>query len=347
MQNSIQRGALVNLLVERLDRLPWLTLQEREQIARTLDCFDGEYSCFVNYLTLPLYDSLADLLSRSIVSTPRPPDVSVIVPVYQADPVLLERALRSLQAQVGVRLHCLISIDGRSEDRDLVVSLLDRLGEWPNQSVAEVIFSPENRGVAICRNRALRRVRTQFFTSLDADDLFHPLRCLHAILILASHQVRRVNTGYARVSLNQKKLILVNGKLSLIGHNSFLAEASLLADYGYLADLPRHEDTEYFQRLLFYKEPMIDLFPVGHYLHAEARPDYVSLSTDGRREVHEVLGHPYLCGTVIAGLTSEREQWNRQFQELYSSNAREALPSLFPPEPPVAGERRPSGRFGF
>lgn len=337
---------LIQDLRSALALLPWLQPADQQLALEQLALFDAAYPVFSRYLSRSLCEDLAALLPRITFHTPHPPALSVVVPVYRANPLLLRQALLSLKGQIGVQIRCLISVDGRDEDRLLVEQLLQDIGtEADDRWAVEVIVDSQNRGVAICRNRALARVTTDFFTCLDADDLFHPLRCLHAVMRLAGHGVRRVNTGYARVSLQQNKAVLVNGKIAQIGHNSFVAQTSLLRDYGYLADLPRHEDTEYVQRLLHYQEPMVDLPFVGHYLHTEPSMDYQSLSTDGRREAYAVADHPYLCGTIDSAITPERAAWNRRFAELYQATPRQMLAEAFPAQPPMLSTDAQPFRF--
>ncbi|GDX77118.1 hypothetical protein LBMAG41_21960 [Cyanobium sp.] len=87
-----------------------------------------------------------------------------------------------------------------------------------------------NRGVGLCRNRAFQEVTAPFFSCLDADDIFHPLRCLHALLALQSSGVDRLNTGWSRVSLDENKIVLINDRLHCTGQSSFwLVQRSSLA----------------------------------------------------------------------------------------------------------------------
>lgn len=79
---------------------------------------------------------------------------------------------------------------------------------------------------------------------------------------------------------------------------------------------------------------------VGHYFHTEPRPDYASLSSVCRQEVHPISGHPYLCGTVIA---EQPESWleiERSHRQRYHSLLAEALRAAYPADPDAApGER--------
>lgn len=324
--------------LERLDAmaaalrtLPWIDPEEQGVIARILLDFDAEYWTFVRYLSLPLYEELQGLLSNSSMEGWRQrPALAVVIPVHRPSEHLLRSALRSLRQQVGVAIECLISVDGRQEDLDLVHRLLTEQGGEEEHWKASVFFSEVNRGVGKCRNRALREITSRWFTLLDDDDVFHPLRCLHGWLLMHLHGVPLVSTSWSRVSMSQKKIVLINNSLVNCGVNSFIAATDLLGTYGYMADLRYFEDTEYMQRLQFFQVPMMSSAKVGHYLHTEPNPEYLSLASRWRQEVHPIEGHPYLCGSVIGGIDEECAGYERDYQRRYREALAEGLARAFP-----------------
>jgi hypothetical protein len=324
----------IGALLEGLKVIPWLDDEEAGQIAQSLLEFDGRYWPFLRILSLPLYSELTGLLlnASALSHLQERPRISVVVPVYSASRDLLLAGLDSLRKQVGVGIDCLISVDGREEDRQLVQEVLSQLGaaEDSQDWKVSVFMLEHNRGVGMCRNRALREVSTPFFTCLDADDVFHPLRCLHAFLVLQLSAVARVNTGWSRVSIREAKIVMINGLISTHGHNSFIARSEILRKYGYLSDLRVHEDTEYMQRLRYFNVPMLDSGIVSHFLNSEVGPDYKSLSTPLRHEVIPIEHHPYLCGTVIASADQERLQIESYHQTLYDQLMSAALLKAFP-----------------
>jgi len=326
----------IGALLKSLKAIPWLDGEEAEEIAESLLEFDGQYWSFLRILSLPLYSELTGLLlsGTALPHLQERPRISVVVPIYSANHVLLLAALNSLRQQVGVEIHCLISVDGREEDRLLVQEVLAQLGAAEDSPYWKVsVFMLEhNRGVGMCRNRALREVTTPFFTCLDADDIFHPLRCLHAYLLLQLSAVARVNTGWSRVSIREAKIVMINGLISTHGHNSFIARSEILEKYGYLSDLRVHEDTEYMQRLRHFHVPMLDSPIVSHYLNSEARSDYQSLSTPLRQEVLAIDRHPFLCGTVVSSIDDHCLEIEKQHSSLYDALLFEALLKTFPPE---------------
>ncbi len=322
----------IDSIGQALARLPWIGVEELESVVKDLLDFDSEFWTFTKYLSLPLYQELDGLLSqaggdRFFSQRPR---LAVVVPVHKSSEHLLRSALRSLKQQVGVTIECLISVDGDMADLELVQRLLGELGEEDEHWKVSVFFSEENRGVGMCRNRALKEITSPWFTFLDDDDLFHPLRCLHGLMLMSLHGVPLVNTSWSRVSMTQKKIVLINSSLISCGLTSFIASADLLASYGYLADLRYYEDSEYMQRLQFFRVPYFSSGAVGHYLHTEPHADYVSLASPWRLEVHAIQDHPYLCGSVIGAASEECIRYDKYFQEQYQQAVSDALLRRFP-----------------
>jgi len=322
----------IDSIGQALARLAWIGSEELEAVGKVLLDFDSEYWTFTKYLSLPLYQELEALLcqaggDRCFSQRPR---LAVVVPVHKASDRLLRSALRSLKHQVGVTIECLISVDGDKADLELVRIILADLGANDDHWKASVVFSEVNRGVGMCRNMALKELTSPWFTFLDDDDLFHPLRCLHGLLLMTLEDVPLIKTSSSRVSMTQKKIVLINNSLLSCGLNSFMASAHLLKSYGYLADLRYYEDTEYMQRLQFFQVPHISSGAVGHYLHTEPHADYVSLASPWRLEVHAIEGHPYLCGSVIAAATEECIRYDTDFRQQYKEALSCGLLRCFP-----------------
>jgi glycosyltransferase involved in cell wall biosynthesis len=324
---------VINFL-STLSTLPWLSPEDIDTIGSNLWSFDERNWPIVSSVSLGLYSETAELLDVCFMQQllTEVPQIAVVIPVYQADESLLRTALESLALQVGVSVECWISVDGENSDLQLINRILDDYEATPVLPRPKVVYSEKNRGVAMCRNLALRQIAAPFFTCLDADDFFHPLRCLHGLLLLLGRSLQRVNTSFCRVSISTGKIILTNNQISNFGHNSFIARSTLLRTYGYLADLRRHEDTEYMRRMEYFRVPMVNSLVVGHYLYSDIASDYSSLSTDVRTSVHAIHGHPYLGGSITAELTEERMRAERHYGQLYSDAVTQALLNLFPGE---------------
>jgi hypothetical protein len=319
----------IGALVESLRSITWMDSSEMEQISLQLLDFDASHWSFLRVLSFPLYAELTALLAsgEALPHLQSRPRIAVVMPVYAPRRDLLKAALASLRGQVGVAIDCLISVDGRVEDRELVEEVLAELEASADRSHwrVSVFLLERNRGVGLCRNRAFQEVTAPFFTCLDADDIFHPLRCLHALLALQISGVDRLNTAWCRVSLDEMKIVLINDRLFSTGQSSFLARTEVLSRCGYQAGLRYFEDTEFMLRQAFFGVSMQDSSIVAHYAHTEPRQDYASLSTPCRLEVHPIVGHPYLCGSVIA---EQPESWleiERSHRQRYHALVTEAL----------------------
>src|SRR4028118_518511 len=93
------------------------------------------------------------------------PQISVIIPAYNAERTIRE-TIESVQQQTFLDLELIVINDG-SKDRtvELVQSIKDdRLK----------IFSYENGGVCVARNRGIDHANGEFIAFLDADDLWTP-----------------------------------------------------------------------------------------------------------------------------------------------------------------------------
>ncbi len=93
------------------------------------------------------------------------PTISVIVPVYNGEKTILE-TIQSIQAQTFSDFELIIINDGSTDGTLDVISTVND----PRLKV----FSYENGGLPVARNRGIRRSRGEFITFIDADDLWKP-----------------------------------------------------------------------------------------------------------------------------------------------------------------------------
>ncbi len=98
-------------------------------------------------------------------SSPPEPLVSVIVPCYQAEGVILG-AVRSILAQTHRRLEVFVVDDGSTDASRARLATIDD----PRLTVLE----QPNRGAASARNLALRRCTGEYVAFLDSDDRWFP-----------------------------------------------------------------------------------------------------------------------------------------------------------------------------
>lgn len=93
------------------------------------------------------------------------PIISVIIPAYNAQRTILE-TIQSLQQQTFSDFEIVVINDGST---DGTVELLKQIAE-PRLKV----FSYENGGLPVARNRGIDRATGDYITFIDADDLWTP-----------------------------------------------------------------------------------------------------------------------------------------------------------------------------
>src|SRR6516164_10939465 len=97
------------------------------------------------------------------------PDISVIVPAYNAEPWITETLHSVLDQTIDPAAYEIIVVDNGSQDHTLKVA-----SEVLRSAPTRVILSNESqRGPAHARNHGLRLARGSWIQFLDADDLLH------------------------------------------------------------------------------------------------------------------------------------------------------------------------------
>lgn len=91
------------------------------------------------------------------------PQISVIIPAYNAEPTILE-TIQSVQQQTFQDFEIIVINDG---SKDKTVELVQSI-----QDERLKIFSYENGGVPVARNRGISHATGEFIAFLDADDLW-------------------------------------------------------------------------------------------------------------------------------------------------------------------------------
>jgi glycosyltransferase involved in cell wall biosynthesis len=113
-----------------------------------------------------------------------PPRVSVICPVYNTAPDLLEAAARSVLEEASGRVCELILVDDGSDRRD-TRDAMQRLADGDGR--VRLLRSGGNRGPSSARNLGIAAAAGDWIGFTDADDLWRPnrLACLTEILSVA------------------------------------------------------------------------------------------------------------------------------------------------------------------
>jgi glycosyltransferase involved in cell wall biosynthesis len=118
------------------------------------------------------------------------PEVSVIMPVYNAEEFLAE----ALQSVLGQTHHSfeLIAVDDGSTDRSTEI-----LADFARRDNRLVSWRTENRGVAAALNACLERARNDLVIRFDADDLMLPNRLERQVWFMQQHPDISVAASYA------------------------------------------------------------------------------------------------------------------------------------------------------
>ena len=236
--------------------------------------------------------------------------------------------LSSLSSQIGVSLTAILIIDGPCESDYSITS--EVLPLFKDKLNILALRKSQNGGVAKARNSGMKLINTPFFSWLDSHDIIHPLRSLHATTYMNNKGIDRLNTSYSRVSIETNKLYLRNWEMSHCGHTSFVSRSHLIQKFGYLMDFKSHEDTEYQQRLEYYKANMHNTNLVGHYLDftIDAKTNHLSKDTWSSEEVIE--DHSILGGSYEGSITDERRRLNARAFNIYEKSMKEISEKYFP-----------------
>lgn len=256
------------------------------------------------------------------------PQITYILPVYGVQKNKLVESLISLSSQVGVSVTALLIIDGpEKNDHSKVSEALSMLKDKLNTII---LTRSQNGGVAKARNSGMKMINTPFFSWLDPHDVIHPLRSIHAIAYINNKKIDRLNTSYSRVALEANKLYLRNWEKSHCGHTSFVSRTHLINQFGYLMDLKSHEDTEYQQRLEYFKADMHNTSLVGHYLDFTIDNKNSHLSRDTWSTEEAIESHSVLGGSYEGSITDERRRHNARAFNIYQQSMREISEKYFP-----------------
>lgn len=121
---------------------------------------------------------MLSMLRKSLNLDRNMPQISVIIPAYNADRTILE-TIESVQKQTFQDFELIVINDG-SKDRtlEIVQSIKDERLK---------VFSYENGGVSLARNRGISHSTGEFVAFLDADDLWTPDKLELQLAALKQH----------------------------------------------------------------------------------------------------------------------------------------------------------------
>ena len=105
------------------------------------------------------------------------PKISIILPVFCPDPVLLEKAIRSVKAQVYTNWELCIVDDG--SDQKELTEILTKSAKIDDR--IKYKYSEENEHISLASNKAVELSTGEYICFLDHDDELRP----HSLLVLA------------------------------------------------------------------------------------------------------------------------------------------------------------------
>ena len=131
-------------------------------------------------MTNSLSSSMLTFVAVDPSTSRDPPEVDVLLPVYNAE-AFLAASLDSLLAQRGVRLRVMLIDDG-STDRSSEIANAYAAGDERIQ-----VISRSNGGIVDALNEGLSLCRAEFVARHDADDIAYPDRLRAQIDFLRQH----------------------------------------------------------------------------------------------------------------------------------------------------------------
>lgn len=116
------------------------------------------------------------------------PKISIIVPVYNAEPYL-PQCIDSILSQAFSNFELLLIDDGSSDSSSTICD------DYAQRDSRVVVFHKTNRGVSSARNIGLENARGEWIYFADADDIVDP-HALETLNRLISEDVDLVMAGY-------------------------------------------------------------------------------------------------------------------------------------------------------
>ncbi len=132
---------------------------------------------------------------------PKPPLVSVVMPVYNGDLYLCE-SIDSILNQTFSDFEFIIINDGSTDGTGEILKLYEQLDKRMR------VYNQEHSGVTASRNRGCRLARGKYIAPMDADDVSLPDRFAKQVRYLKAHpEIGILDTWVERIN---KKGILIN-----------------------------------------------------------------------------------------------------------------------------------------
>ena len=127
------------------------------------------------------------------------PLISVVMPVYNAEPFLRE-AIESILNQTFQNFEFLIFDDGSTDKSAAIISSF-------NDERIKSVYSIKNQGYVYHLNEGLRRARGKYIVRMDADDISDKLRIEKQVRFMESNPHVGVSGGQIAVIDNHDKIL--------------------------------------------------------------------------------------------------------------------------------------------
>ncbi len=140
-------------------------------------------------------------LARQRENVPDAGLISIVTPVYNTDPGMLEALLDSMAAQTYPRFEAVL-YDGASTRAETQEVLMRRSGKEPR---FRVIRGEENRGISGNTNEAVRLAHGEYIALCDHDDLLSPDALWRVARVIAEKHPDMIYSDEDRLTENGRK----------------------------------------------------------------------------------------------------------------------------------------------
>lgn len=225
----------------------------------------------------------------------RAPLVSIVIPTYNR-PILLRRALESVQAQTYSSIEAVVVNDGGAPVEEVVAGF----------GRARLVNHAENRGLPAARNTGIANAAGAYLGYLDDDDWLYPEHVRVILDHLIAYDYRWGYSNTDSVWSNGRKRLYMDAEFHSLGirHNNVtpvccvLHERSLIDQVGWFDEsLKNHEDWDLWIRFA-------EIAPALHIRQAtccidRSRETMIS-NVDEMRAGRELIRERYKKGAVMA-----------------------------------------------
>lgn len=244
--------------------------------------------------------------------------VSIIVPVYNAEPYLGE-TLESLLAEGYPNVEIIVVNDG-STDNSLAIAQ-----EFANKHSHIHLINQPNAGVCCARNHGIREAQGKYILPVDADDLLVSGFIQWAVSVMDTNDDVRVVVPKAEFFGNKEgEWHLPTFTPQLLAHRNMIPATALYrrADWervgGYCEEIQAREDWEFWIHILKDGGHVLTSPQLGlrYRIHADSK------RTTDRRLKHQIIDalnerHPEYFQRELGGPLHYQRTWSRPLNLLH------------------------------